>query len=175
MVTDDQTQTKSRRALPIILIALGIFVVILIMGVVIIMNYPLEPHFPPEDPEITAMRQSPDNGYFMLEEAAKLKFMPLHSVANPFSDWPEYDDSWKAGWVDDPEREKEFVQFFEEVSPALSMMREALDAEYYLFPEIGDLSMELPYLSTWRWVARVLVAEAKWNESQGRYDKAMEN
>ncbi len=71
--------------------------------------------------------------------------------------------------------EENLVIFFDKAAPAITTMRQGLEAEYYLLPEIGDMSMELPYLSQWRSTARTITAQAKWYETQGRYDEAMQN
>ncbi len=216
MTHPDQTQTKSQRALPVFLIALGVLVVLVILAVMVIMMVPIPPHFPPEDPEITAKRLSPENGFYALERS-----LQLLQVTGPSQ--PQYlSDMTHLGLPPDPENEEAFnnyllarpyttedldkwlllrrspsegeaspsvpelrewrqqlidelVAYFEKTVPAMAEMREGLDAEYYLQPEIGDSHMGISYLGSWRAMARTLVVQAKCFEAEGMYREAMNN
>ncbi len=171
------THTKSRRPLPLFLIAVLCLAVVVVVVVMAILYMPLPKHFPPEDPEITAKRLSPENGFYALEEAASMIKLVSHldPGLNYWEQWPGFDWTWKSGWTEDIDKERLFVAYFEQASPALEKMREGLAADYYLLPEIGDMTMDMGYLSGWRELARVLAAQAKWYESQGKYDEAMNN
>ncbi len=146
---------------------------VLLLGVIIIMSIPIEPYFPPEDPEITAKRLSPENGFYTLISAEQL-MDPL--MAGQV--WPAWNKSateaLESGWPDDPQTELELLWFFDQAAPAIAEMRKALEEEYYLQPEIS-FEAQVPSLTKSKTMAQVLGVQAKWYEKEGNYQEAMRN
>ncbi len=156
--------------LPVMILGVVITVVSVILTAPI---QPLQPHFPPEVPEIQEKRRDPANGFYTLEKAAELMILPMNSA--PWDTWSDHDSSWKTGWTEDPQREAALLAYFEEKAPAIDKMREGLSADYYFFPEVGNMDMPAPFLAPWRRIARTLTAQGKWLETEGRYSEAIEN
>ncbi|MBI5093572.1 MAG: hypothetical protein HZB26_14155 [Candidatus Hydrogenedentes bacterium] len=95
---------------------------------------------PPETPEELAMRSSPDNAYFTLEEAEKL----LPKAPDPMSaGTPEYPNliySWEPDSLGEalqirrPDDDPEFVAYIDACGPAIEKIREAFNKPYYREP-----------------------------------------
>ncbi len=174
MSTGNPPHPPQRRPLPLLPIFLLILIGLVIVAVMAVLYMPLPKHFPPEDPEITAKRLSPENGFYALEEAATQIKIIRDSLWSDWEVWEPYVDfPWTPGLPEDPEMRAELETYFDKAAPALAKMRQGLEAEYYLLPEIGDLMMDSDYLGPWREIARILIAQARWHESQGRYQEAM--
>ncbi len=172
-----QPHPTSPKPFPKMVYVLLFLVLILFAFVILVMTVPIKPHFPPEDPEITAKRLSPENGFYAIEEAADL-MKPLENLAPWRYASEKYEQIWKSAWTVDPEKEAALLAYFERAEPAIEKIREGLNAEYFLMPEIGNANTSrwvLDFLTPLRQIARILTAEAKYLESQGKYAEAMQN
>jgi len=168
-----QPNPTSGRRFPLILYVILTLAMLLVLAVVLIMTVPIPQHFPPEPPEKIAMRLSPENGFYAVEKAAAL-IAPFEGIVDWGRSRNENPYLWNR-WTTDPEREAELLAYFERAQPAIEKIREGLNADYYLLPEIGDMTMDLSYLDPLREIARILTAQAKYLESRGNDTEAMEN
>ncbi|MBI5093571.1 MAG: hypothetical protein HZB26_14150 [Candidatus Hydrogenedentes bacterium] len=97
---------------------------------------------PPETPEELAMRASPDNAYFTLQEAAKLIPKGPEPLVGPDPDYPQLQSVYKpkrdslgeALQIKRPDDDPEFVKFIDACGPAIEKTREALRKPYYREP-----------------------------------------
>ncbi len=180
MMSADQTQTKSRRPLPLLLIGVLCLVMLGVVAVTGILYLPLRPLLPPESPEITARRQSSANGYYKLREAGAL--IPLNvyqSLYDPVSgDKIRIGQIWAEGWPAHPQLQEVLLDQFERLGPVIRLMREGLAAEYYLRPNSKGYDREPEYRAEsflLHTLPHYLASQAKWFEEQGKYEAAMAN
>jgi len=170
MAQDDRTPHSRFPKIVYVIVALALLAV---LAVGLILFIPIKPHFPPEDPDITAKRLSPENGFYALAEAAEMDKASWNRIPEAINEY------WESGWPEDPDNERLLVEYLDSLAPVFAKMREGFEAEYFLLPEIADpLSQALSNVnlfSGWRDMARMLVAQAKWSETQGRYEEAMDN
>ncbi len=169
MTHADQTQTKSRRPLPLFLIALGVLVVLATLAVVVIMMVPIKPHFPPESEEKIAKRLSTKNGFYALQKATVM--IQEVRFAHKLEITPA--QMWRIDWPADPETEKKLLDYLGDVEPALSELRGGLKAEFYLLSE--NYASPGNEFRSRRAIAGHLAIQAKSYEAEGKFHEAMEN
>jgi len=176
-----QFETKKMGPVPVALLILAATLIILVTACLVFVFMPYKRYFPPESPEILAMRKSAENGYYKLSQACRMMKRVEQEISesidqqrrNEFWDWPG--NVHDRGWPEDPEIEGSLLNFLEMAGPAIQAMRDALEAEYLLLPEIGDMSIFWEHHSPARLFWRVLVDEAYWLEMQGEYEESMRN
>ncbi len=143
---------------------------------------PFEPYFPPENPEITAKRISPENAFHDFEAANRM----MNSVALPRAsdfgfevryiaidhkgvDSIDWQKIWKGGWPTDFQSQQTLLKLIEGTKPALGMMRKGLAKEYFLLD--GEY-----FDSSQFWIlAHTLAAQSKWYEEKEQFGYAMNN
>jgi len=150
-----QDRTGSFRPLRLSLVFALVFAELLGLAVAVIMSIPVEPYFPPESLEITAMRLSPENGFYALMRAEKL--IDLSGLGPGIPAWGKMQEVLETGWPDDTERESELLRFVDQAAPAIAEIRKALE-EYYLQPEIS-FEAQVPSLIKSKTMAQVLAVQ----------------
>jgi len=117
---------------------------------------------PPEPDETVRMRKSPDNAYYILQEAIALMHdspPPPMAVENGGALYAPEPDSWGRAYnVYLPDNNAQFVEYRKQCGIAVQKTREAMAKPYYLHPEIG--TEDTPYLNVSRLyeLARALIA-----------------
>lgn len=106
---------------------------------------PLPPLLPPESQEITTMRSSPENAYFILAEAYKL--IPVTPRPDPTQvmQFEAQRAPDRMGVILDiwaPDDNPELIAYVEQCAPAVAKAREALDAPYFLWPDFAQMEQK---------------------------------
>ena len=146
---------------------------VMILGVVItvasvILTAPLKPHFPPENEEIIARRQNPENGFFHLINAGQY----LDRVVAPPA--VELQNPWLATSTMDTSEKEQLSQYFEKIAPSLEEIRKALRAKYCMVPDTSSefINSTLVGVDCMK-MGRALVVRGRCMEMEGKYRDAM--
>jgi len=103
----------------------------------VLVTWLLRPLLPPESPDLTARRQSPDNAYPVLCEALKLfpeKPAPL-KVQDKENYKPARDSMGRRLGIARPDDDPLLLDYLAKCEPVVQKTREALERPYCLFPD----------------------------------------
>ena len=122
---------------------------------------------PPEPPEITEKRQSPDNAFYTLQEAvALLPKQRLDVLLVPDKEHPEFNVPYEPKphsigallYIGRPDNDPELLEFLKRCVPAIAKAREAMSKPYYLYSEIGTQETERVHVFQCTYLGNTLIA-----------------
>jgi len=112
---------------------------------------------PPEPPEMTEKRKSPDNAFYTLEEAAAL--LPTDkpsALPVPDEEYPQFEVAYEPAphsigallGIHRPDDDPQLIEYVDRCEDAIAKTREALAKPRYLCPEIHTWWTDVTYRAT---------------------------
>jgi hypothetical protein len=134
---------RARRNL--FLFGLAVAALVVLIGVVALAQRGPQSIMPPESAEIAEKRTSPGNAFYTLREAWQLLPALPPPVKVPRKDEPESKEFYypesrsiaKLMGIHCPDDDPALAKYLAACGPAIAMTREALDMDFFLYPEVG--------------------------------------